>query len=98
MQLSGAGGAKRSPTQRSRRAPPDPPVRRYHFDRFGSYLGYLDESGLYYDRAGVCRGRVSAEGFFYDTEGTCRGRIDVQGQMWDERGSYRGYFYPAPRK
>ncbi len=99
MQLSGTGSAKRSPTKRTRRGPPDPPpARRYHFDRFGSYLGYLDESGRYYDREGVCRGYVNREGLFYDVEGTCRGHIDVQGQMWDERGSYRGYFYPIPRK
>jgi len=64
---------------------------RYHFDRFGAYLGYVDPSGRYYQRDGTCRGLIGTDGALIDCEGVCRGRFDVQGQFWDEKGGYGGY-------
>lgn len=67
--------------------------RRYHFSKFGAYLGYLDEVGHYYDRGDAYRGSVSDSGTLYDEQGVYRGRIDVQGQYWDEHGVWQGYFW-----
>jgi len=66
-------------------------VPRYHLDRFGTYLGFVDESGRYFDRSGCLRGSVNDAGKVYDETGSPRGHIDTQGQVWDEQGSYRGY-------
>ena len=66
-------------------------VPRYHLDRFGTYLGFVDESGRYFDRSGSLRGSVNASGKVYDETGAPSGHIDTQGQVWDERGGYRGY-------
>lgn len=63
----------------------------YHFDRFGTYLGYVDQHGHYYEKDGTCRGTLADDGALVDGDGVCRGRFDVQGQFWDERGSYGGY-------
>lgn len=65
-------------------------MTHYHFDRYGRYLGYLDESGRYYDSGGACQGYV-VSGEFYDTLGNRRGRIDVMGNFYDECGTCRGY-------
>ena len=66
-------------------------VPRYHLDRFGTYLGFVDESGRYFDRSGCLRGSLNASGKLYDETGAPRGHIDTQGQVWDEQGGYRGY-------
>jgi hypothetical protein len=63
----------------------------YHFDRWGSYLGYVDRVGHYFDRNGTYRGAVSESGTFYDEHAVYRGRFDIQGQYYDEHGMYRGY-------
>jgi len=63
----------------------------YHFDRFGSYLGYIDPCGYYFAPDGTCRGMVGGDGTLVDQDGKRCGRFDSQGQFWDEQGTYRGY-------
>jgi hypothetical protein len=72
----------------------DSPARRYHFNRFGTYLGYIDGVGHYHDANDIYRGAVSTTGDFFDEHGVYRGWIDVQGQYNDERGAACGYFRP----
>ena len=67
-------------------------ARRYHFTRFGSCLGYIDEVGHYYGQDGSFGGSVSDSGAFFDEHGIYRGYIDVQGCYWDCEGRPRGYF------
>jgi hypothetical protein len=66
--------------------------RRYHFNRYGSYIGYVDEKGQYFLCDGTYRGRLGESGQLYDEHGTPRGHIDAQGQYWDEHRTFRGYF------
>lgn len=68
---------------------------RFHFDRFGAYLGYVDPLGHYFDKGGTYRGAMSADGSFFDEKGVSRGRFDILGQYWDESGTYRGYLSQA---
>lgn len=68
------------------------PGRRYHFNCFGVYLGYVDDVGHYFLSDGTYRGAISDDGTVSDERGTFRGYIDVQGQYWDEQGVHRGYF------
>lgn len=63
----------------------------YHFDRFGSYLGYIDPNGYYVTAGGTCRGMIAEDGTLLDQDGNRVGRFDIQGQFWDEQGIYRGY-------
>src|ERR1700687_5733698 len=56
----------------------------YHFDRFGSYLGFIDPNGYYCAADGTCRGMVSEDGTLVDRDGNHRGRFDIQGQFWNE--------------
>jgi hypothetical protein len=72
-------------------------ARRYHFDRFGTYLGYVDEHGRYFDRCEQLQGTVTNAGIVCDTNGAPRGHIDVQGQYWDQEDIFLGYFRrPVP--
>jgi len=72
-------------------------ARRYHFDRWGSVLGYMDHNGHYYDKTGSCRGEVVGGRDLYDTNGVYRGHFDIQGQYWDEDRVGRGYLQmPIP--
>lgn len=64
----------------------------YHFDRWGSYVGHLDEENRYFLRDGTLRGRLVESRKLYDENGRYLGRLDAQGQYWDERGEFRGYF------
>ena len=63
----------------------------YHFDRFGSYLGYIDANGYYVAADGTCRGMTGDDGTLVDQDGNRVGRFDIQGQFWDAQGSYGGY-------
>lgn len=67
-------------------------ARRYHFNRYGSYIGYIDEDGKYFLCDGTYRGSVTSGGTFYDENGQLHGRVDVQGQYWGEDGVFLGYF------
>lgn len=66
-------------------------ARRYHFNRYGSYIGFVDEDGRYYLCDGTYRGCLTAAGVMLDPSGRRRGHVDVQGQYWDEEGVFRGY-------
>lgn len=69
----------------------------YHFDRWGTYLGRVDEDGRYFDSGGTLCGLIDDGGVLTSTDGKSRGHVDVQGQVWDDRGRYAGFFLPAVR-
>jgi hypothetical protein len=66
---------------------------RYHFDRFGSYLGYVDDTGNYYDLTGTCRGyfEPAGGGDFYTSDGTRGGFVDPVGNFYDDQTIHLGY-------
>jgi len=68
---------------------------RYHFDRHGSYLGYVDERGRYFDVRDRQVGSLVAGQKLYDRLGAYRGRVDAQGNYFDELGRCRGYLRHA---
>jgi hypothetical protein len=65
--------------------------RRYHFNRYGSYIGYVDEDGRYFLCNGTYRGHLDSKGVVFDEGGKLQGHVDVQGQYWDADGSFLGY-------
>jgi hypothetical protein len=70
---------------------------RYHFDRHGNYLGYIDERGRYFDVGGRQVGNLVGGQRFYDRQGAYRGRVDAQGSYFDELGRCRGYLRHSGR-
>ena len=70
---------------------------RYHFDRHGNYLGYIDERGRYFDVRGRQEGSLVSGQKLYDRQGAYRGRVDAQGNYFDELGRCRGYLRHAGR-
>jgi len=68
---------------------------KYHFDRWGSCVGYVDADGRYFDARGMLRGHVNERSRLYGEDGAYRGRFDIQGQFWDEHGIARGYLHGA---
>jgi hypothetical protein len=66
----------------------------YLFDRWGTYVGMIDDSGCYFDTHGRELGRVVAGREVYHRDGTYRGHIDALGQYWDELGHFLGYLGP----
>ena len=70
---------------------------RYLFDRWGTCVGKIDDSGSYFDARGRQLGHVvGAE--VYHCDGTYRGRIDALGQYWDESGHFLAYLGPTVRQ
>jgi len=67
---------------------------RYLFDRWGTYIGKIDESGAYFDAKGYRVGQFTGRDV-YGCDGTHRGWIDVVGQYWSERGQFLGYVRPG---
>jgi hypothetical protein len=65
--------------------------RRYHFNRYGSYIGYVDENGSYYLRDGTYRGCLNNKGAVFDANGKHCGHVDIQGQYWGDDGMFLGY-------
>lgn len=73
-------------------APPN-----YLFDRWGTCIGKIDDSGCYFDAQGRQVGHVVG-GDVYGCDGTHRGRIDLLGQYWNELGHFLGYLGPTVRE
>jgi hypothetical protein len=73
-------------------------IPRYIFDRWGTWIGNVEDDSRYCDPHGHCVGKVMPDGMVYDQKGACRGHFDVQGQLWDAHGTSLGGMIPNWRQ